>query len=159
MGDVVITLDPSLAPVAANNFLNYVNSGFYNGTIFDNVQKSLAAPTLIQGGRFTPTTGTPPPTQKAVSAANAPETPAGTASYLKWTLAMSRNTEPALGPAQFVINMADNVGGNSLSSASAVFGSVTAGQNFAETVAGSCGGQPVCLPVPNFTIDKALQTR
>lgn len=159
MGDVVITLDPSLAPVAANNFLNYVNSGFYDGTIFDNVQKSLASPTLIQGGRFTPTTGTPPPTQKAASAANAPETPAGTASYLKWTLAMSRNTEPALGPAQFVINTADNVGGNSLSSASAVFGSVTAGQAFAETIAASCGGQPVCLPVPNFTIDKAVQTR
>lgn len=153
MGDIVITLDPSLAPVAANNFLGYVNSGFYNGTIFHSVQ-ALPAPPLIEAGRFAPTTGTPPPTQKAASAANTPELPS-TNSYVKWSVAMSRTTAPADGPARFIINLANN----SLGSASAVIGAVSAGQPFAETIGAGCGGQAQCLAVPNFTIDQAVQTR
>jgi peptidyl-prolyl cis-trans isomerase A (cyclophilin A) len=152
LGDVIISVDPGLAPVAANNFLDYVNSGFYNGTIFHNVQ---TLPALIEAGRFAPTTGAPTPTQKAASAALAPELPARPSSYVKWTLAMSRNTAPADGPARFIVNMADN----DLGSASAVFGTITAGQAFVQTIAGSCAGQLQCLPVPNFTIDRAVQTR
>jgi cyclophilin family peptidyl-prolyl cis-trans isomerase len=160
LGDVVITLDPRLAPIAANNFLGYVNSGFYDGTIFDIIQ-ALPSPPLLQGGRYPPTTDTNLTAQKPASAASAPELPTALNSYLKWTVAMSRKTAPADGPAVFVINTADNVGNNELSSASAVFGSVTDGISIsiAETLAAGCGGQASCLRVPNFTIDRALQTR
>ena len=153
LGQVVITLSPSLAPITANNFLDYVNSGFYDGTIFHNVQ-ALPAPPLLEAGRFGPTTGTPPPVQRTASTPNAPEV-GGAASFLQWTVAMTLNTAPENGPARFFINMADN----SLAGASAVFGSVTAGQTLAQTMGTSCGGQAQCLPLPNFTIDSAVQTR
>ncbi len=153
LGEIVITLDPSLAPVAANNFLDYVNSGFYSGTIFHNVQ-AWPAPPLLEAGRYAPTTGTPPPTQKAAGPASAPEV-GSASSYLKWTVGMTLNTAPADGPARFFISMADN----SLGGASAVLGRVTLGQSLADSMSTSCSGQAQCLPVPNFTIDNAIQTR
>ncbi len=153
LGQIVITMTPDLAPISSNNFLDYVNSGFYNGTIFHSVQ-ALPAPPLLDAGRYGPTTGSPLPAQKAVSAANPPEV-GSASSFVKWSVAMTLNTAPSNGPARFFINMADN----NLGGASAVFGSVTSGQTLANSMAASCSGQAQCLPIPNFTIDSAVQTR
>ena len=49
-GDITIELFPEQAPVTVDNFLHYVRSGFYNGTIFHRVIPRF----VIQGGGFTP---------------------------------------------------------------------------------------------------------
>ena len=50
MGDFVVELNPEKAPKTVENFLGYVNSGFYNGTIFHRVINNF----MVQGGGFTP---------------------------------------------------------------------------------------------------------
>ena len=47
-GDIVIELNEEKAPVTVKNFLNYVNDGFYDGTIFHRVIPNF----MIQGGGF-----------------------------------------------------------------------------------------------------------
>jgi peptidyl-prolyl cis-trans isomerase A (cyclophilin A) len=49
-GSIIIELFPDKAPLAVKNFLTYVNSGFYNNTLFHRVIRNL----LIQGGVYTP---------------------------------------------------------------------------------------------------------
>lgn len=49
MGNIRIQLDPHRAPITVDNFLGYVNSGFYGGTVFHRVVKNF----VIQGGRYT----------------------------------------------------------------------------------------------------------
>lgn len=49
MGNIKIELFPDKAPITVKNFLEYVNSGFYNGTIFHRVINNF----MIQGGGFT----------------------------------------------------------------------------------------------------------
>jgi peptidyl-prolyl cis-trans isomerase A (cyclophilin A) len=49
LGDITIELDELKAPIAVKNFLDYVNSGFFNGTIFHRVIPGF----MIQGGGFT----------------------------------------------------------------------------------------------------------
>jgi cyclophilin family peptidyl-prolyl cis-trans isomerase len=50
LGDIVIELDAEKAPISTANFLSYVDSGFYAGTIFHRVIDGF----MIQGGGFTP---------------------------------------------------------------------------------------------------------
>jgi peptidyl-prolyl cis-trans isomerase B (cyclophilin B) len=49
-GDITIELDKEKAPISVENFLTYVDSGFYDGTIFHRVIDNF----MIQGGGFTP---------------------------------------------------------------------------------------------------------
>ena len=49
-GNIRVELLPSSLPIAVANFLEYVEDGFYEGTIFHRVKKG----TMIQGGAFTP---------------------------------------------------------------------------------------------------------
>ena len=48
-GDIILTLDKARAPKTVANFLNYIDQGFYNGTIFHRVIKNF----MIQGGGLT----------------------------------------------------------------------------------------------------------
>ncbi len=50
MGDIRIELDEEKAPISTQNFLSYVDSGHYDGTIFHRVISNF----MIQGGGFTP---------------------------------------------------------------------------------------------------------
>src|SRR5690348_15234249 len=50
MGDITLELFKTEAPVSVQNFLQYVNEGFYSGTVFHRVKKGF----MIQGGGFTP---------------------------------------------------------------------------------------------------------
>ena len=56
MGDVTIELYPEQAPVSVSNFLAYVDSDFYNGTVFHRVIPGF----MIQGGGFTAEMGQKP---------------------------------------------------------------------------------------------------
>ena len=98
MGNVEIELFQDKAPATVANFLSYVNSGFYNGTIFHRVIGNF----MIQGGGFTPgmvEKKTLPPVKN--EAANG-------VSNLAGTVAMARTMEPQSATAQFFINVVDN---------------------------------------------------
>ena len=97
-GDFIVQLDPRRAPLTVKNFLEYVRSGFYNGTIFHRVVPGF----VIQGGGFTDTykekkTRKPIPNESGNGLSN-----------LRGTIAMARETAPHTATSQFYINLADN---------------------------------------------------
>ncbi|HUW17718.1 MAG TPA: peptidylprolyl isomerase [Sedimentisphaerales bacterium] len=97
-GDIIIELDEKSAPVTVKNFLQYVEEGFYNGTIFHRVIPNF----MIQGGGFTPDMAqkeTHPPIVN--EAANGLKN-------LRGTLAMARTSNPNSATCQFFINQKDN---------------------------------------------------
>jgi cyclophilin family peptidyl-prolyl cis-trans isomerase len=98
MGNVVIVLYPENAPRTVENFLQYVNDGFYNGTVFHRVMPGF----MIQGGGFTPKMQEKP-TRPAIrnEAGNGLRNAAG-------TVAMARTKDPHSATAQFFINVAEN---------------------------------------------------
>jgi peptidyl-prolyl cis-trans isomerase B (cyclophilin B) len=97
-GDITLALDRARAPETVANFLAYVNSGFYNGTIFHRVIKGF----MIQGGGFTPDM-----TEKAPRAPIRNEADNGL-SNLRGTIAMARTSDPQSATAQFFINTKNN---------------------------------------------------
>ena len=97
-GDIVIELDSAKAPQTVANFLNYVKSGFYNGTIFHRVIPGF----MIQGGGFEPGMQ-----QKPTQAPIKNEADNGLPN-LTGTIAMARTGDPHSATAQFFINVKDN---------------------------------------------------
>jgi peptidyl-prolyl cis-trans isomerase B (cyclophilin B) len=98
MGTVVIELNMKKAPATVANFLDYVKSGYYNGTIFHRVIKNF----MIQGGGFTPEMEQKTTRQPiANEAANGLKNRVG-------TIAMARTRAPHSATAQFFINVKDN---------------------------------------------------
>jgi len=97
-GTIVIELDQAKAPITVGNFLEYVKSGFYDGTVFHRVIPSF----MIQGGGFTPNME-----QKATRAAIVNESANGLVNK-RGTLAMARTPDPNSATAQFFINLKDN---------------------------------------------------
>ncbi len=97
-GDIVLELYPDKAPKTVANFLHYVGSGHYNGTLFHRTIQKF----VIQGGGFTPDfqykpTLAPVPNEAANGLRNEPG-----------TLAMARAYDPDSATAQFFINLDDN---------------------------------------------------
>ncbi|MDO8412247.1 MAG: peptidylprolyl isomerase [Gallionellaceae bacterium] len=97
-GDITLELNAEKAPNTVKNFLDYVNSGFYNGTIFHRVIDGF----MIQGGGFEPGMK-----QKAVKAAIQNEAANGLKND-NYTVAMARTGDPHSATAQFFINVKDN---------------------------------------------------
>ena len=98
MGDIVLELNQQKAPVSTANFLQYVKSGQYNGTIFHRVIPNF----MIQGGGFTPDMQEKPTRAPIHNEAN---------NGLKndaYTIAMARTSEPQSATAQFFINTKNN---------------------------------------------------
>jgi peptidyl-prolyl cis-trans isomerase B (cyclophilin B) len=98
MGDIVIELDEEKAPVTSANFTQYVEDGFFNGTIFHRVIDNF----MIQGGGFEPGMS-----QKATRATIENEAKNGL-SNAAGSIAMARTMDPHSASAQFFINIADN---------------------------------------------------
>lgn len=120
MGNFVVELDDVKAPKTSANFLNYVKSGFYNGTIFHRVIDGF----MIQGGGFTPDLVQKPTDPPVVSEANN-----GLKNNL-YTIAMARTSDPDSATAQFFINVKDNEGlnyPNAMGNGYTVFGKVISG--------------------------------
>lgn len=97
-GVITLQLDAEKAPVTVKNFLEYVNSGFYNGTIFHRVIGNF----MIQGGGFEPGM-----IQKKTNAPIKNEAANGLKND-KYTVAMARTGDPNSATAQFFINVKDN---------------------------------------------------
>lgn len=130
MGVFDVELNEAAAPKTCENFLSYVRSGFYNGTIFHRVISGF----MIQGGGFEPGLK-----QKQTKAPIENEANNGLKND-KYTIAMARTNEPHSATSQFFINVADNdfLNHTSLTSRGwgyAVFGKVVSGTDVIDAIA------------------------
>ncbi len=98
MGEIHISLDAEKAPITVNNFTDYVEDGFFDGTIFHRVIKNF----MIQGGGMTEDMQ-----QKTTMASIENEAKNGLKN-IKYSIAMARTTAPNSASSQFFINVADN---------------------------------------------------
>ena len=128
-GVITLELDAANAPKTTANFLNYVNKGFYDGTVFHRVIKNFMA----QGGGFT-TDMKQKPTDDPIEneAANGLKNEA-------YTVAMARTNDPHSATAQFFINVVDNAFLNHTAPSGqgwgyAVFGKVVKGQDVVDAI-------------------------
>jgi len=155
MGDIVIELYPDKAPKSVENFLAYVNSGFYDGTIFHRVIDNF----MVQGGGFTRELR-----QKPTKPAITNEAKNGL-SNLKGTVAMARTGDPNSATAQFFINIADNQrldytsDQNGMTWGYAVFGKVVSGMDVVDKIrvlpTGAQGPFKSDVPTTPVVIEKA----
>ena len=97
-GDIKIELDADKAPITAENFLKYVNEGFYDGTIFHRVIPNF----MIQGGGFTEDMS-----QKQTHPNIKNEADNGLKND-RGTIAMARTPDPDSASSQFFINLKNN---------------------------------------------------
>lgn len=128
-GDIKVELDADKAPISVKNFLQYVNEGHYNGTIFHRVIEGF----MVQGGGFTKDMQ-----QKPVHAPIKIESDNGLKNT-RGTLAMARTSDPNSATGQFFINVVDNKFLDFTSKSPsgygyAVFGRVTEGMDVVDKI-------------------------
>jgi len=152
LGDIEVELNQEKAPNTVKNFLQYVNSDFYSGTIFHRVIKNF----MIQGGGFTKDM-----TQKKTNAPIAIESNNGLKND-KGTIAMARTSDPNSATSQFFINTKDNSFLNYSAPTAqgygyAVFGKVIKGMDVVdkiESVKTASSGYMGDVPVNQIVIEK-----
>lgn len=154
-GEITLELDADKAPITVANFLKYVDSGFYDGTIFHRVINNF----MIQGGGFDTNMN-----QKNTEAEIKNEADNGLGND-KYTIAMARTSAPHSASSQFFINVADNDFLNHTSPTGSgwgycVFGKVTAGTEVIDKIkqvatTNRKGHQDV--PVDNVVIERATR--
>jgi peptidyl-prolyl cis-trans isomerase B (cyclophilin B) len=153
LGDIVIQLNHEKAPISSENFLTYVNEGFYNGTIFHRVIKDFMA----QGGGFDTSFK-----QKTSHAEIQNEADNGLKNT-RGSIAMARTNMPHSASAQFFINYKDNSfldhsGKNASGWGYAVFAEVIEGMEIVDKMAtqptGSRNGYQD-VPKTDIVIEKA----
>ena len=149
-GEIVLQLDAEKAPKTVANFVQYVQAGQYNGTIFHRVIDGF----MIQGGGFS-TDMAEKPTRGPITL----ESGRGL-SNLAGTVAMARTNAPNSATSQFFINVADNLrlDGSGEGTGYAVFGKVVEGQDVVDRIravpTGNKGGHEN-VPQQAVTIQKA----
>ncbi|MCX8036570.1 MAG: peptidylprolyl isomerase [Candidatus Sumerlaeia bacterium] len=125
-GDIELELDPLRAPVTVQNFLRYVRSGHYDGTIFHRVIGNF----MIQGGGMTADFRQKPagPPIKNESTNGLPN--------VRGSIAMARTSLPDSATCQFFINVRDNpfLDGQPQKPGYAVFGKVVAGMDVVDKI-------------------------
>jgi cyclophilin family peptidyl-prolyl cis-trans isomerase len=135
LGDMQVTVDNDLSPIAAGNFVALASCGFYNGVVFHRVATLQdGTPFVIQGGDPTGTGSGGP--GYAIQ-----DEPVITA-YKRGTVAMARTASPNSAGSQFFIVL-DDKDAAVLSSANTyqIFGSVTSGMETADKIYAAAGGQ------------------
>lgn len=131
MGALVIELNEEKAPKTVENFLNYVKSGHYDGTIFHRIIDGF----MIQGGGMDAEMN-----EKATNAPVENEADNGLKND-KGTIAMARTQDPHSATSQFFVNVKDNdflnhSGKNMQGWGYTVFGKVTSGMDVIEKMRG-----------------------
>jgi peptidyl-prolyl cis-trans isomerase B (cyclophilin B) len=152
-GPITISLDADKAPKTTANFLDYVNKGHYDGTIFHRVIDGF----MIQGGGFAPgmkhkPTGAPVQNEADNGLRND-----------RYTIAMARTSDPHSATAQFFINVADNAFLNHTAPTPqgwgyCVFGRVTEGMEVVDrikAVATGSAGMHNDVPRQDVLIERA----
>jgi len=128
MGNIVIKLDKQAAPVTVENFLGYVEAGFYDGVIFHRVIPGF----MIQGGGFTQQM-----VEKETRDPIVNEAKTGL-SNMRGTISMARSSDPDSATAQFFINHKDNDFLDYIDTSQAgyaAFGKVTEGMDVVDAIA------------------------
>ena len=131
MGDITIELLQDQAPISVENFLQYANDGYYEGTVFHRVIQTF----MIQGGGMTADLS---PKQTRAPIKN--EATNGVSNE-RGTLAMARTNVVDSATSQFFINTVnnalslDNTGTDARSYGYAVFGRVTDGMDVVDAIA------------------------
>jgi peptidyl-prolyl cis-trans isomerase B (cyclophilin B) len=152
-GDITIELDSEKAPLTAKNFLEYVNSGYYDNTLFHRVIDGF----MIQGGGFEPGMKQKPTRDPIQNEA------ANGLKNEKYTIAMARTSDVNSATAQFFINVADNIPLNYTSSTPrgfgyCVFGRVVDGKDVVDKIrkvkTGSRSGHQD-VPLEDVAVQKA----
>jgi peptidyl-prolyl cis-trans isomerase B (cyclophilin B) len=128
-GNITIKLDEEKAPLSSANFIEYVKSGHYNGTIFHRVIPNF----MIQGGGMEPGMK-----QKSTRASIENEANNGLKN-VKGSIAMARTSDPHSASSQFFINTVDNDFLNFSAPTPqgwgyAVFGNVTEGMDVVDAI-------------------------
>jgi peptidyl-prolyl cis-trans isomerase B (cyclophilin B) len=157
LGDIVIELDPARAPKTTENFLGYVRSGHYDGTIFHRVIDNF----MIQAGGFDPDMSARKPGQSIENEAD------NGLSNVIGSIAMARTSDPHSASAQFFINVSDNAFLDFKSRSTegwgyCVFGAVVEGMDVVDKIVkspttGRAGHQDV--PTEAIVIESALELR
>jgi len=98
LGVIALELDAEKAPKTVKNFIEYVEAGHYNGTIFHRVIDGF----MVQGGGMTPDMQQKPTRDTIENEAN------NGLKNERGTIAMARTQAPHSASAQFFINVADN---------------------------------------------------
>lgn len=156
-GAITLELDFERAPLSAQNFLDYVNSGFYDGTVFHRVIDGF----MIQGGGFEPGM------QQKPNGDNIENEADNGLSNDRGTVAMARTPDPHSASSQFFINLNDNHFLNHRDKSAqgwgyAVFGRVIDGMDVVDKIraceTGSRAGHQD-VPIEDITIIKAHDAR
>ena len=157
MGPIVIELFEEDAPITTKNFLDYANSGFYDGTLFHRVIPGF----VIQGGGLEPgmqdKSGNPPIENEANNGQK----------NLKWSLSMARTNDPNSATSQFFINLENNSNLDHTSETPqgwgyAVFGTVIDGFETVEAIASvstGSSGHHQDVPLEDITVQKTKVTK
>ena len=152
-GDITLTLDAEKAPKTVANFLAYVNSGHYDGTIFHRVIDNF----MIQGGGMAPGMKQKPTQAEIENEAN------NGLKNVNGSIAMARTSEPHSASSQFFINVNDNDFLNHTAPTAqgwgyAVFGAVSDGMDVVNAIrkvkTGSSGFHQD-VPAEDVVIEKA----
>lgn len=126
-GTIILELFEEEAPASVANFLEYVNDGFYDGTIIHRVEPGL----VIQGGGYTADL------EKKETRAPIPNEAENGIRNVRGTLGVARTMEMDSGNSQFYINLTDNPGfnGDGIRDGYAVFGRVYNGMDVVDAIA------------------------
>ncbi|HAT39216.1 peptidylprolyl isomerase [Polynucleobacter necessarius] len=152
-GNITLTLDAAKAPKSVANFLQYVKSGHYDGTIFHRVIDNF----MIQSGGMSAGMKQKPTGAEIENEAN------NELKNDRYTVAMARTNDPHSATSQFFINVNDNdflnhTAQNAQGWGYAVFGKVTDGMDVVDTIrkvkTGSSGFHQD-VPTEDVVIEKA----
>lgn len=128
MGEILIKLDLENAPVTTENFLKYVEDGFYDGAIFHRVIPNF----MIQGGGFTPDMAKKPTNDPIINEGS------NGLKNIRGSIAMARTPNPNSATSQFYINLKNNVALDYIQGQKpgyAVFGTVIEGMDTVDAIA------------------------
>ena len=144
-GNIIIHLDAKRAPITVENFINLVESDYFDGSIFHRVIEDF----MIQGGGFDSEMN------DLESLKTIPNESGNGLSNLRGTIAMARTSDPHSANAQFFINTKDNRSLNPRSGkwGYAVFGSVIEGMDIVDQISKKRTG-----PKGRFKSDVPVET-
>jgi len=153
-GTIVFELDRERAPKSANNILDHVENGFYDGLTFHRVIPGF----MVQAGGFTPDL-----MQRQSNKPPVPNEASNGLKNMRGTIAMARTSDPHSATSQFYINLVDNDFLNFTAETPsgwgyAVFGHVVEGMDVVDAIAAvqtARSGQMDDVPVEPVVIERA----
>lgn len=150
LGDIVLELYPNNAPLTVNNFLQYVNDGYYNDKIYHRVISNF----MIQGGGYNAAM-----VHGSTRAPIALEVGKGLSND-RGTIAMARTSVLDSATSEFFINVVDNPALNTQDGGYAVFGMVVAGMATVDAIKVVPVNNPTQnLPITTVQITSVVQTQ